>query len=1268
MNKNKNVNFRDDEEIEEDEESEMAQKSTNNRITINYDKSKGSKYNLEKINMRNNNKNTEYNNYDDNSNISSSRTGKKSTKRKNNNPNLITDENLYTIQTITNTNNNTINIMDSLIVSEESQNDKSTENILNLSGIAANIHNSKNEHVSIISKNHKTNYQDDFRNKNKTDNINYENLIQDNNKLNRNEESKVKKIYDKGMKNYKRYLILNEELNKKIITEKKPPLSNKHKTMETYATFDNPENIEIKKFNINKRKTMKNTENHIKKNSFGKDDNYDNSTPDNKKHRNSINNEKLKIIESSISPIKYTKKVKFTQNELDEIIFKFLQDNNNLNANATNDILKSYGKTFTMNDINNDNNNLKNIILNEIKKDKFLDIHIKHGEAYIEYPNNVYNRNNHENNKNDYFNLLEKNLSSNRENTFNKKNLLLDNNKNFEYEKDYNKDFEKSQKLNEILRRIPDIIDEFNFKKDKIFKENSDPIENSIPQQGKFFNLNNLGKWMDLKKIDLNNNNTLSNTNNNINNKADFSMARKEILDEADNIINNHVLRTKKSNNDINNDYQNNLIMHVDKILTDNNFSKNNQTNNNITSIKNDSENHSRLRTLQGDQKDHNQESLNKKINYIYDVLKNFSNSKLKDLIGNPFTKIIKKDEESNLYKIEETYKTHLNENHNLENNLVFSDNKKISFEMPKKTFNLVRSENPLNNHIYHESKQNEEKEAFEKLLLSPHSKEANEDFLKITHIDEMKNIKKTNICFNSNDIIETRKQYEFRDDKINNHNIIKEPILNNSGISEIDKFNKDLINETNKDQITIKQSNPYDIIEQRVEKIIEDNFKLTRPDITETPEKKIYQGSKITNNTNLITNNKTDLESNQIEEKENSLYENEEVENEENLIDEVSKKIIFSRNDNENNKNNSNQENDENESSKDNQEKLNDQLFEEELENEHCLEMEEYENEDEDHIDLQEKENDEDNYSEEDPRSLDNCIYTNNNHTTSAGNKKENFINGKNLVSSEIKLKSRMKRPNTFNKTDQINPLDNNNEINNNNDNMSNHINNKNESIVKFEGFLHSQSLQNLGSSRNKKNKNYLNNRNNINNTNNFEQRNIEYNSNDSDLEIENENVNDMIKSDVYKNVVSDLPYNKKEKCNRVRFSEKLVFIEYDEDSIAEDIKVYNQLGKPEKHQKFNLLKYLIRIKNNKYKAKKILHYYYKGIRDDRIPEKLWSSLKRSNSFSEQDKELGLKKLNEFLDECNKENQLSEVQEQNKKRIGNKILNLNFFFQNFSL
>lgn len=72
--------------------------------------------------------------------------------------------------------------------------------------------------------------------------------------------------------------------------------------------------------------------------------------------------------------------------------------------------------------------------------------------------------------------------------------------------------------------------------------------------------------------------------------------------------------------------------------------------------------------------------------------------------------------------------------------------------------------------------------------------------------------------------------------------------------------------------------------------------------------------------------------------------------------------------------------------------------------------------------------------------------------------------------------------------------------------------------------------------------------------------------------------------------------------------------------------------------------------------KPKKAIHYYYNGLRDDKIPKKLLSSFKKSNYFSEQDKEIGLKKLNEFLDECNNENTEEAKEAKNKSRIGKGI------------
>ena len=86
-------------------------------------------------------------------------------------------------------------------------------------------------------------------------------------------------------------------------------------------------------------------------------------------------------------------------------------------------------------------------------------------------------------------------------------------------------------------------------------------------------------------------------------------------------------------------------------------------------------------------------------------------------------------------------------------------------------------------------------------------------------------------------------------------------------------------------------------------------------------------------------------------------------------------------------------------------------------------------------------------------------------------------------------------------------------------------------------------------------------------------------------------------------------------------------------------------------------MLNYFIKLKNNKYKCRKVIHYYYNGIRDDQIPKKLINSLKRTNSFNEYDKEIGLKKLNEFLNECSKENELNEIKQTQMKKIGNFIL-----------
>ena len=108
---------------------------------------------------------------------------------------------------------------------------------------------------------------------------------------------------------------------------------------------------------------------------------------------------------------------------------------------------------------------------------------------------------------------------------------------------------------------------------------------------------------------------------------------------------------------------------------------------------------------------------------------------------------------------------------------------------------------------------------------------------------------------------------------------------------------------------------------------------------------------------------------------------------------------------------------------------------------------------------------------------------------------------------------------------------------------------------------------------------------------------------------------------------------------------------------------KVFDKKGKPEKHKKFNFLQYLIKLKNNRHKSKKSIHYYYDGLRDDKIPKKLLSSFNKKNSFSELDKEIGLKKLNELLDECNSENPAEILDAENKTKIC-KNFSLNFYLE----
>jgi len=262
-----------------------------------------------------------------------------------------------------------------------------------------------------------------------------------------------------------------------------------------------------------------------------------------------------------------------------------------------------------------------------------------------------------------------------------------------------------------------------------------------------------------------------------------------------------------------------------------------------------------------------------------------------------------------------------------------------------------------------------------------------------------------------------------------------------------------------------------------------------------------------------------------------------------------------------------------------------------------------------------------------DDPRYLD--FFINNIGTGDCNMKEQNHIHPTNLLKEGIKLKSNLKKD-----------ISNNEEIKNN----------INKPIIHFAKILHSNS-EKIISSKN------LNSEEGNNTKINFESQ-LEpiKNSNFSEEELDNENIDEVVESK-NKTINCDIPYRTKENQTKVRFSNKIFYIQYHEESTAEEIKICNQNGKVEKHKKLNLIQYLIKIKNKKFKPKKILHHYYNGIRDDRLPKKIVGYLKKSNSFNELDKEIGLQKINKILDRSTLENEQSELQEKNRKRIGKIIL-----------
>merc|ERR1712032_592644 len=95
------------------------------------------------------------------------------------------------------------------------------------------------------------------------------------------------------------------------------------------------------------------------------------------------------------------------------------------------------------------------------------------------------------------------------------------------------------------------------------------------------------------------------------------------------------------------------------------------------------------------------------------------------------------------------------------------------------------------------------------------------------------------------------------------------------------------------------------------------------------------------------------------------------------------------------------------------------------------------------------------------------------------------------------------------------------------------------------------------------------------------------------------------------------------------------------------------------EKRKKLNYIQYLNKLRSDRFNIKKSILYYYDGIRDDKIPKRLIPSFNRTNYFSEKDKEVGLKKLNEFLTEYNMENSSKTLEENTRSRIEKRNLDI---------
>lgn len=1165
------------------------------------------------------------------------------------------DENMKIHQTLTNT-FNTINVMDSLIFSGDSnpedENNFSDVN-LNLSSIAADLRNIKKQNSkNLQKKNFKISYA-------KEKEMMTTNSINNVNNIEKQLSSNVDQIFEKENKTYKKYLEMNKIIGERLSLLNKPSEISEINTNRTHQRF-NVENKtkylhgeQISNSEEYDRKSLKITKNYDSEKYEDKNKllNYDHQQI---KHNNAIEKEvfedtgngkllkvkKNKGIEyrekmahefsKNNALVKEVSRVNFTELEIKDIITKYFMTEKIINKEDIDERAFEY---------------LRNEIIKEIIENQKLDIGIQQNSNFDknEEKSTNYNKS-YSNYKEDFESIIHHKANAMTPQSYNI-NKINSENYNIKIHKTNTEHREKQLKIQQILNKIPEIINEFKSRKEKIVK-----IE-----EKELLNIKNLDKLIDVNKLNLNRNNESLNK----------SINKKNILDEADNIIKNHILRLEKRSQT---KQKNELSTYNESNLHDHNIE-----NSNIVKY---SQNAKMIKITDKIKNEHNEESVNNKINYIYDFLKNFSNSKLKDLISgndNMISKTaqktgytsadqIKAIDNSNredyndglnsekylspaskdLYydsKMIVTQNTHKKKLENLNNILMNNkeDNNSGEFlvkaeanlQTPKSKIILDNSIKESKSHLLNT---NNKEPKFEEILTNNNFDE--------NHFNDLSNIN------NINDNLNNSKISDFK-----NTNDFFLSSKNNKGNNNI--TNNKIIFSPNNIKKIYQSPNPYELIEKREEKLIDENIFLKKPEIAHSPhEAKLNIKGNEKEQRHHFKNNQISSEQNKVlnnnNEHNSELY-NQTSDNKNEISEKSTRKVGFSQSINNFYTNNSKNENEENKNSQ--ERNLTAEVHEENDYNNNNSVINEAIgdvcNNSEQNI-----------YGEEEPRCLEDFMNSNINNISNY--KADYIINGKNIINSEVKLKSKLK---LLNKKDIVNKLkyenvekekeyDDNNDVSEQaNETTENDI--KVHKKVKFDSFLNSNSGH-VKNSRNKtKNKIVENEL-----PNNLDIKEV-HNNDSYCYSQENEEEEKDEYANINTNAIIDIPIGSHRKINKVNFSDKLVFIQYDDDSYAQDIRVFNQQGKTEKHQKFNLLKYLIRIKNNKYKTKKILHYYYNGLRDDRLPKKLLASLKRSNSFNEQDKILGLKKLNEFLEECNKENQLSELEQQKKRRIG-----IDFYFQ----